>query len=216
MFDNAFGPTAKTAAFAAFERVVNTALRLDPASQQQLAALAGQVFHLECTRPALDIFLLPHSDGVQLAAHWSGDITAALSGSGKDYAELLHSNDPGATLINGNMTVRGDSKALLKLRDIAATLDLDWEAPLTRIFGDVIGHQFAQSLRFGQRLLSDMTSSLRRQLRDYAQEENPYLARRAQADQFRADVAQLHTRTEQLLVRAARLQQRLTEHGARQ
>jgi len=26
----------------------------------------------------------------------------------------------------------------------------------------------------------------------------------------------LHTRTEQLLVRAARLQQRLTEHGARQ
>ncbi len=216
MLDNLFGPTIKTAAFATFERALNTALKLDPASRQKLAALSGQVFHLECTRPTVDIFLIPHSDGVQLASRWDGEITAALSGNGDDYVELLHSNDPGATLINGNMRVRGDSKALLRLRDIAADLDFDWEAPLTRVFGDVIGHQFAQSLRFGQRLFRDAANSLQRQVRDYMQEENPYLARRWQAEQFQQDVSQLHARTEQLIARAANLQKKITERTASQ
>lgn len=200
-------PTLKGAALATLERIINAALRLDTASREKLTALAGQVFHLECTRPDLDIFLLPQSNGVQLASHWEGDVTAGLSGSGDDYLELLRSSDPAATLINGNMTVIGDSKALLRLRDIAAALDIDWEAPLTRVLGDIVGHQMAQSLRFGQRLIHDAANSLRRQIRDYAQEENPWLARRWQFDRFRHDIADLSARSEQLRARAVQLQQ---------
>jgi ubiquinone biosynthesis protein UbiJ len=200
-------PTLKGAAIATLERIINTALRLDTASREKLALLAGQVFHLECTRPDLDIFLLPQSDGVQLAGHWEGNVTAGISGSGDDYLELLRSSDPAATLINGNMTVSGDSKALLRLRDVAAALDIDWEAPLTRVFGDIVGHQMAQSLRFGQRLIRDAANSLRRQIYDYTQEENPWLAHRWQFDQFKHDVADLSARSEQLLARAAQLQQ---------
>lgn len=208
-----FGPTLKTAAFAALEGAINTALRLDPASRQKLAALNGRVFHLECTKPDLDIFLLPQQDGVQLAAHWEGDISAGLSGSGDDFMQLLRSADPAATLINGNMTVLGDSKALLQLRDIAAQLDLDWEAPLTRVFGDIVGHQMARSLRFGHRLFRDAASSLQRQVRDYFQEElfandNGWLAQRWQLEQFQTDIETLQSRSEQLLARAAQLQQR--------
>lgn len=202
-----FGPTLKTAAFAALETAINTALRLDPASRQKLAALNGRVFHLECSKPDVDIFLIPQQDGVQIAAHWEGDITAGLSGSADDYAQLLHSSDPGATLINGNMSVIGDSKALLQLRDIAATLDLDWEAPLTRVFGDIVGHQMANSLRFGQRLFRDAAASLQRQVRDYFQEENSWLTKRRQFEQFKSEVDTVSARSEQLLVRAAQLQQ---------
>jgi len=201
-----FGSTLKTAAFAGLETAVNAALKLDPASQQKLAALRGRVFHLECTRPDIDLFLLPQGDHVQLAAHWEGEISAGLSGSAEDYAELLRSADPGTTLINGNMTVIGDSKALLQLRDIAAALDLDWEAPLTRMFGDIVGHQMANSLRFGQRLLRDATSSLQRQMRDYFQEESPWLAQRWQFDQFKSDLENVAARSENLLLRAAQIQ----------
>lgn len=200
------GPTLKGAGLAALERIINSALRLDPASREKFTALAGQVFHLECTQPELDIYLLPQSDGVQLAAQWEGTVTAGLSGTRNDYIELLHSSDPGATLINGNMTVIGDSKALLRLRDIAAALDLDWEAPLTRVFGDVVGHQMARSLRFGQRLMRDAANSLQRQMRDYMQEENSWLARRGAFDQFTHDIADAHARTEQLVQRAQQLQ----------
>jgi ubiquinone biosynthesis accessory factor UbiJ len=193
--------TLKGISLAALETALNTALKLDTASREKLTALAGQVFHLECTQPELDIYLLPQEHGVQLAAHWEGNITAGLTGTRDDYLELLRSNDPAATLINGNMRVIGDSKILLHLRDIAAELDLDWEAPLTRVFGDIVGHQMARSLRFGSRLFFDAAKSLQRQLYDYMQEENPFLAKRWQVEQFKHAVTDLDARTKQLAER---------------
>jgi ubiquinone biosynthesis accessory factor UbiJ len=210
-----FGPTLRTGAIATLELLVNRALALDPASRRQLAALHGQVFHLECTSPELDLFVVLHADRVQLAVRWEGDITAALSGSGADYRELLASHDPGATLINGAMTLRGDSKALLRLRDIAAQLDIDWETPLTSLFGDVIGHQVARSLRFGQRLMRDALTSLSRQLHDYVQEESDWLAPRWEVEQFNCDVADVARRGELLADRIAQLQTKIQQRLAR-
>lgn len=197
--------TLKGIGLGALETAINTALKLDAASLAKLAALAGDVFHLECTNPELDIYLLPQMNGVQLAAQWEGHVTAGLTGTREDYLELLRSKDPAATLINGNMRVIGDSKALLRLRDIAADLDFDWEAPLTRIFGDIAGHQMARSLRFGSRLLIDAANSLQRQMRDYMQEENPLLAKRWQFEQFKQDIVDLDARTLQLIQRAEKL-----------
>ena len=74
-------PTLKGIGLAALEGAVNAALKLDAASRAKLTALAGQVFHLECTRPELDIYLLPQADGVQLAAHWEGSVTTGLTGT---------------------------------------------------------------------------------------------------------------------------------------
>lgn len=198
-------PTLKGVSLAALETAINTALKLDTASRAKLAALAGDVFHLECTNPELDIYLLPQNDGVQLAAQWEGQVTAGLTGTRADYLELLRSEDPATTLINGNMRVIGDSKALLRLRDIAADLDLDWEAPLTRVFGDIVGHQMARSLRFGSRLFFDAANSLQRQVRDYMQEENPILAKRRQFEHFKNDIGDLDARTMHLSAKAQQI-----------
>ncbi len=204
-------PTLKGISLAALETAINTALKLDAASSAKLAELEGNVFHLECTNPEIDIYLLPQGSeghkhaGVQLAAQWEGQVTTGLTGTREDYVELLRSKDPAATLINGNMRVLGDSKALLRLRDIAAHLDLDWEAPLTRAFGDIVGHQMARSLRFGSRLFFDAANSLQRQVRDYMQEENPFLAKRWQFEHFKNDVTNLDARTRQLVQRVEQL-----------
>jgi len=206
------GPTGKSAAIAALEGLVNRALRLDPASRQRLAALAGQVFHIECTQPDLDLFLLPHGDRVQLAGFWDGPVTAGIRGSYTDFIELLTSEDPGATLINGKMHLIGDSKALLRLRDIAADLDLDWEAPLTKVFGDVIGHQLGQGLRHLHALARHAGGSIARQVRDFVREESDWLAPRWQVEQFRADVTQVALQGERLESRLAALRQRLARH----
>lgn len=200
-------PTLKGVGLAALETAINTALKLDAASLAKLSALAGDVFHLECTNPELDIYLLPQTDRVQLAAQWEGNVTAGLTGTREDYIELLKSKDPAATLINGNMRVIGDSKALLRLRDIAADLELDWEAPLTRAFGDIIGHQVARSLRFGSRLFIDAASSLQRQVSDYMQEENPWLTKRWQFEQFKQEITEIDSRTSKLTQRAEKLRQ---------
>ncbi len=199
-------PTLKGVGLAALETAINAALKLDAASRTKLAAFAGDIFHLECTNPELDIYLLPQHDGVQLAARWEGNVTAGLTGTRADYLDLLHSTDPAATLINGKLRVLGDSKALLRLRDIAADLDLDWEAPLTRVFGDIVGHQMARSLRFGSRLFFEAANSLRRQVRDYMQEENPLLAKRWQFEHFKQEVTDLNARTTQLVERIKKIE----------
>jgi ubiquinone biosynthesis protein UbiJ len=204
-------PTLKGIGLAALETAVNTALKLDSASRAKLSAFAGDVFHLECTNPELDIYLLPQADGVQLAVQWEGSVTAGLTGTRADYIELLHSEDPAATLINGKLRVIGDSKALLRLRDIAAALDLDWEAPLTRVFGDIVGHQMARSLRFGSHLFFDAVNSLRRQVRDYMQEENPFLARRGQFEQFKTDIADLDSRATKLFERLENIKSEIVQ-----
>jgi ubiquinone biosynthesis accessory factor UbiJ len=205
------GPTLKSAATATLELLVNQALQLDPASRTRLAALAGQVFHIECTAPALDLFVLPQSDPFQLqiAGHWEGAVTAGLRGSGKEFVELLTSTDPGATLINGNMTVHGDSQALLRLRSIVADLDIDWEAPLARVFGDVVGNQMGRGLRQFDTLLRQAGNSLLRQVRDYVKEESDWLAPRWQVEEFCVEVDRLVARSNHLEARAAQLRQKI-------
>jgi len=193
-------PTLQMAALATLERLINQALRLDPATQKRLATLSGQIFHLQCSRAQsqqpLEVFVLPQSDGVTLAGFYDGKITAGLSGSASDYAKLLSSKDPAAELINGNLIVRGDSNALQQLQRIAADLDLDWEAPLTRIFGDVIGFQLGRGLRHLASRALYAGKQLQRQVHDYVNHESNWLATQHEVNRFNADVESLSLRSE--------------------
>lgn len=214
-----FDPTLQMAALAVLERAVNQALRLDPATQKRLAALSGQVFHLHCTSPDLEIFVMPQRDRVQLAAFYDGDVTAGLTGVGRDFAKLLGSDDVAAELINGNLSVRGDSKALQNLQAIAADLDLDWEAPLARVFGDIVGHQLGRGLRHLASRALYAGRQISRQLNDFARYESGWLAERADVQRFGSDIDQLARRTDQLATRITQLSTRITQlrqrHAAR-
>lgn len=203
-----FDPTLQMAALAMLERAINQALRLDPATQKRLAALAGQVFHLHCTRPNLELFVMPQNDRVQLAAFYDGDVTAGLTGAGRDFAKLLGSDDAAAELINGNLSVRGDSRALQNLQAIAADLDLDWEAPLTRVFGDIVGHQLGLGLRHLASRALYAGKQISRQLNDFARYESGWFAQRSDVQRFGAEVDQLARRADNLATRIAHLRQR--------
>ena len=202
-------PTLQMAALATFERLINQALRLDPATQKRLAAMTGQVFHLQCTQPQLEVFVLPQNDGITLAGFFDGKITAGLSGTANDFAKLLSSKDPAAELINGNLVVRGDSNALQQLQRIAVDLDLDWEAPLTRMFGDVIGYQLGRGLRHlaSRALYAD--KQLQRQVHDYVNHESNWLATQHEVNRFNADVESLSLRSERFETQLKKLQAKL-------
>jgi ubiquinone biosynthesis protein UbiJ len=191
-------PTLQMAALAVLERALNQALRLDPATQKRLAELAGQVFHLHCTQPDLQLFVMPQSDRVQLAAFFDGKITAGLTGAARDFSRLLHSDDAAAELINGNLVVRGDSKALQQLQRIAADLDIDWGAPLARVFGDVAGHQMGQGLRHLASRALYAGKQVSRQLQDFVAHESNLFAAASEVQRFGSDVEQLARRSEQL------------------
>ncbi|WP_116368000.1 ubiquinone biosynthesis accessory factor UbiJ [Parahaliea mediterranea] len=202
-------PTLHTAALAALEGAVNRALALDSRSGEQLGRLEGCVFSLDCTSPPFRAFLLPAADGVNLAGHWEGKVTTAVRGQAADFAELATAADPTAALINGNLTLEGDSAPLIELQKILAGLELDWEAPLVDTLGDVAGHQLAEAFRGAFSYGRMAHKSLERQLEEFIHEEARLSPPRLELEDFYRDVGALAERSERLAARLARLRARV-------
>lgn len=198
-------PTLHTAAIAALEFSVNQALKLDPATAKKLVELEGHTFHLHCSAPELSLYLIPGNDEVRLCGFFDGEADTTLTGSASEFAKLATSPDPANALINGELALHGDSHALIKLQQIGQQLDLDWEAPLAQLFGDVIGHQLGRGIRKGFGFARQVFTSLKRQVDDYMVEESELLTPRWQVERFYSEVGQLSLRAERLEARLQKL-----------
>lgn len=202
-------PALHTAAIAALEHAVNRALQLDRLAAEKLGDLEGEVFRLQCTQPAVDFYLLPEAGRVRLLGFHDGEVTTAIRGTARDFADLATASDPAAALINGNIALDGDSGPLMDLQRILSRLDLDWEAPLVDTLGDVAGHQLAEGLRglFGWGRQAG--ESILRQLEEFIHEEARLAPPRQEVEDFYDDVEKLNQRVERLAAKASRLAARL-------
>ena len=199
------GSTLHNATLAAMETALNRALGLDPVAARALEGLEGRVFHLHCTRPELELYLQPIAQRIRLMGLWEGEVTTAVVGRATDFTALASSSDPAATLINGDLLLRGDSSALLRLQAIFAGLEPDWEAPLVEVLGDVAGHQLAELNRelFGWG--RQAASSLQRQLREFVVEEAGLVPSRQEVADFYRDLEDFALRLEGLRARVKKL-----------
>lgn len=200
-------PTLHSAGLAALEALVNRALRLDPGTRLRLEGLEGHVFLFHCTRPEVGVYLIPGAGGIRLCGVYDAEPGTTLVGSAGEFSRLLTAEDPAGALINGSLELHGNSQALIELQHIARQLDIDWEAPLADLFGDVIGHQLGRGIRGGVRFGRQAVASLKRQFGEYLVEESELLAPRRQVEQFFNDVDQLALRAERLEARLRKLRQ---------
>lgn len=207
--NSTLSPTLVTAILAALETGLKRALELAPEARAELEPLRDSVFALHCTAPALDVYLQPVEDSLRLMGVYEGPVTTSVRGAVSDFAELVTSRDPAATLINGQLELEGDSAPLLELRRIIAGLDMDWEAPLVAAMGDVAGHQFAQLLRATYGWGRHASGSLTRQLEEFIHEEARLSPPHLELEDFYRDVHALGLRVERLYSRANRLRRRL-------
>jgi ubiquinone biosynthesis protein UbiJ len=205
----AVDPTLHTAALAALEAATNRALALSPGRAAELASLEYCVFAFHCTTPSVDFYLHPGTGNIRLTGVHQGPVTTRIKGEASDFAELVYSDDPAATLINGSLSLEGDSAPLIELQHILATLDMDWEAPLVASLGDVAGHQLAQLLRHAFSWSKQASTGLTRQLEEFIHEEARLSPPRLEVEDFYHDVQELGLRVDRLESRSARLRQRL-------
>lgn len=192
------------------ELLINRALRLDPASQDKLFGLHGKRFKLECSQPAITVFVSIHGDEIGLSANDDeAAVDTALRGELKEFIAIATAEDAAAALINGNVQVRGDTGPLLALRQILAELDIDWEAPLARIVGDVAAHQLGKTLRHGQLFARKAFGRLREQLGEFVVKDSGAAADKNAAESFYRDIEKLATDTDRLAARLQQLRQEL-------
>ena len=165
-------PALLSAALAGAEQALNQAISLAPHSHQELDAVSGTLLGVEVTTLDLTVYIeMVTGTDVRLMAHCERETSAFVRGTLEDFAALATSNDPAATLINSGIELEGSSASLITLQQVIARMEIDWEAPLVDILGDVAGHQIAEGLRRFFRWGEGARDSLKRQVSEYLLEE---------------------------------------------
>ena len=198
--------TLTTAALGVLEHAINRALELDPVSAAAIGELPGKVIRLSCTRPALELYVVT-GEPLRLLQYYEHDTDASIAGELSAWSELLLADDPGTALINGQLTVGGDSQLFLQLYAIARSLELDWEGHLARLVGDMpayfLGRAARSLFRSGQR----GSRTLQRTLDDLLHEEARLVPTRIEIYNFGQAIRQLEMQLDRL---DARLQRQRT------
>jgi len=195
----------RAALLAGAERGLNGVLRLDPTALPRLAKLSGRIIEIDCTAPALKLFILADADGLRLATQWGSEPDCRLRASAKDLLRLATNRNKTAILHGPDVEIEGDSGALMSLAEVLQDLELDWEYEVSRWLGPVGAHLLGSSARRQSAWLRQTADSLQQNLAEYLSEESRTLVgiaeaetRFAELDRLKLDLDRLDARIERL------------------
>lgn len=200
------------ALLAGVEAGLNKVLALDATALPRLAALQGRVIAVDCTAPALRLFLLPGADGLRLAGHWEAPADCTLRAPAGRLLELAVRRDKSAVLHAPDVELDGHSACLLDLAAILQDLELDWESALAEWLGPLGAVALARPLQGAGQWSGDALASLRLNLADWLAEEARLLAGRQEAEARFAELDDIKLALDRLEARSERLARRLEDH----
>jgi ubiquinone biosynthesis protein UbiJ len=189
---------------AGVEHGLNRVLAMDSTALPRLARLDGKVIAIDCQSPALQLFLLPSGEGLQLASQWSG-ADCTLRAPASSLLRLALAKDKTSVLHRPEVELEGDSAVLLELTKILQDLELDWEYELSRWLGPVGSQLLSGHLRSRASWAGNSLDSLRHNLADYLSEESRHLVGQREADARFAELDHLKLALDRLDARIEHL-----------
>ena len=196
----------------ALETTVNEAIDLSLGTREAIKRHAGKVIAIYCTSPDISIYAsIDESGFVAIQNYSEADVTVALTGSWRDFQAVATASDPAGALVNSDVTVTGDTAALMEIQKIVVDMDIDWESPLVSSLGDVVGHQLAVVIRSVWSWRQDSHQRLKRQVSEFIIEEGQLSPSKYEIDAFLNDVDDLVLKVDRLESRIRRMQSRFTE-----
>ncbi|SDQ27419.1 ubiquinone biosynthesis protein UbiJ [Pseudoxanthomonas sp. CF385] len=198
----------------ALENALNHALTLDPDTRAALLPLEGRRIQLRIDAPALAIDIIV--GGGQLQVGPASEVLEADLAVRSTLGGLLSQlpffrRDDAAPV--GKLRVSGDADLARRLQTLATRFDPDWSLPFTRVFGDVIGVQVANTVRAGLQQARIVAGNVAESAAEYVTEESRDVVGRAELNAFHDDVDAVRDDVERLAVRVGRLAARV-EHRA--
>ena len=103
-------PALLTAATAALEATINQALTLAPGARKELAEMADTVIAIDCSTPAVAIFITITEQGkLEVSGYSEAKNKTLVRGSLEDFLALAIADDPAAMLINSDLEIIGQT-----------------------------------------------------------------------------------------------------------
>jgi ubiquinone biosynthesis accessory factor UbiJ len=190
--------TVTMAALASAERIINLALRYDPATRLGLAALRGKVIAINTTQPKLTLYVIPGIDQLRLASHYEGTIDLSISGSLVSLVNLSLSSREADTfnLKNAAVAVNGDLGLLADLYGLLKNLDIDWEEILCELM---------EIIRTQTHWTQNRKATVRRLFSEFLTEEIKVLPSKPELENFYHEVDELRLAVDRAAARIERL-----------
>ena len=202
--ENQIDPALQVAILGAIETALAQALQYAPQTRAELGKLSGNSIHIRVVQPALETTLLL-AERPELRSVYEDKASASIEGKLSDFIQVATAEDPAIALINGELKIRGDTRLLQQVQTLVAELDLDWEAPISAVAGDVVGHQIGKGLRAFFRWGQHSRLALERQLSEYILEEARLTPSPLELEDFYRDLRHLQQRLDRCEARLKRL-----------
>ncbi len=135
---------------AMLEAAINRVLALDEDTPSRLQRLDGRMLRLDLEGIGIRLFFAFSATLVHVSIDSDDEPDTVISGS--PFALFSMAVPDGGGSWGGpesRINIRGDANLARDLERLFSRLDPDWESTLSRLFGDVWGHQVAAGIRGG-------------------------------------------------------------------
>jgi len=195
----------QSAALEGAEKIINAALVHDPASAERLRALEGKVMLVDSSMPPLRIAVEPSATGLMLHSNWQDDADVTVTGTLVSLTAMAINAGEMVSLSGTGVNVSVNLEVLRQLNHIMAELDIDWEAALAELIGDVPAHLLGETIRNSDEFRSHALKRAQTALAEVSQEELRLTPSANEYQGFVQSVRHLSTDVDRLVARANKL-----------
>jgi ubiquinone biosynthesis protein UbiJ len=190
------------------EKIINRALRYDPAALSKLASIKNQIIEVNCEDWRMKFYIVCESNGLHFEKKQSGTATTVITGTLNHFLHIFMKGANTKTLFDYPIDIAGSTHSMEVLRDIFKNLDLDLEERLSHFLGDALAHQIFYHAKKTKCVVENTSEKLFSQTKEYIHCESRNVVTKKQAEKFYSDVAKLRDDVD-------RLEARLSGYGQR-
>jgi ubiquinone biosynthesis protein UbiJ len=187
---------------ATLEAAINRVLALDEDTPSRLRRLDGRMLRLDLEGVGISLFFIFSATLVQVSIDSDDEPDTVISGS--PFALFSMAVPDGGGSWGGpesRINIRGDANLARDLERLFSRLDPDWESTLSRLFGDVWGHQVAAGIRSGSEQARAAAWNAAEMVSDYLQRDTGPLVPAADIRTFADAVDETRDAVERLEAR---------------
>ena len=193
---------------AAIEQIGNRLISLDPEAEKKLRDFADKTIHVHISDLDLNYYFLFPGGSLVVQPDSNRQPSASIQGKLSAFIASANSENAGDSIFKGELHFSGEINVARKFQSFAQSLNIDWQEPISKVFGDVAGETISKGIKQFGDMFGNLVANVKQDIPEYLQEEIRVTPTQFELDLFYDSIDLVRSQTDRLAARV----QRLTEH----